>query len=166
MAELEASLRHSRRAHTVAASNAFREELADAYMAMATCERALGVHRWGASNYAKAVQLFCELGEVQKTRRARCHAAIAMARSIIGPFAETALKADKQRPGTEGGYAARLLAWRSSRVPFWETAAAGADGSGEDEQLMVGEKVVSTTDTTYSTYEEEAVAQQRYVDEM
>lgn len=120
MAELEASLRHGRRAHTIAADNGFRVELAEAYASMATCERALGTNRWGASNYAKAVQLFGELGEVQKTRRARCYAAIAVARSLIGPFAETARKADKEPAGTEGGYAARLLAWRSERLPFWE----------------------------------------------
>lgn len=78
MNKLNNSLRHSKRAYKTAHANDLIAELGDAYAMMAKNERNLGVNYWGAQNYINAVRIYNVLGEAEKTRRARCYAAIAM----------------------------------------------------------------------------------------
>lgn len=78
MNQLHESLRHSKRAFKTAHANDLKPELGNAHAMMAKNERNLGINYWGAENYIKAVEIFNELGEAEKTRKARCYAAIAL----------------------------------------------------------------------------------------
>lgn len=69
-------LRHAKRSFKIAQKEDYQIELGESYAMMAKTERMLGVNGFGAQNFMNAVEVFNKLGDRQKTRLARCWAAI------------------------------------------------------------------------------------------